>query len=47
MGINAVFAPQLGCGAGTLAWTDVRPILERFLEPWLTIVDSTVPTEAA
>lgn len=32
-GIREVSFPRLGCGNGGLDWTDVRPVMERYLSP--------------
>ena len=31
--IQSAAFPRLGCGAGGLLWTDVKPLMERYLEP--------------
>jgi hypothetical protein len=32
-GITSISFPQLGCGNGRLAWRDVGPLMERYLQP--------------
>lgn len=32
-GITSIAFPPLGCGSGGLKWEEVRPIMERYLEP--------------
>jgi O-acetyl-ADP-ribose deacetylase (regulator of RNase III) len=32
-GITSIAFPRLGCGNGELAWDDVRPLMEKYLQP--------------
>jgi hypothetical protein len=35
----AFYSPQLGCGLGGLKWEMVKPILEKYLNDWVIIVN--------
>ena len=33
IGINSIAFPKLGCGNGNLHWSEVKPIMEKYLKP--------------
>jgi O-acetyl-ADP-ribose deacetylase (regulator of RNase III) len=33
MGVTSISFPPLGCGNGNLSWSDVRPLMEKYLKP--------------
>jgi hypothetical protein len=36
-----IYIPRVGCGNGKLNWTDVKPILQKYLNDGFTVVDNS------
>jgi len=36
---HPVYLPRVGCGNGRLAWVDVKPVLEKYLDARFVVVD--------
>lgn len=32
-GITSIAFPKIGCGCGSLSWEEVKPLMERYLNP--------------